>query len=146
MGWISGYELMVWEHGPKAPIAIFANASRDIGIPPDGKWHTIDVSDKVPEGTKAINISGLLIISHGQNNETANLRLYLRRNNQTNPGYNYQAISALRGSGIRSPMSSWVSLTPKYTFDVKWLVTNADGKWPAYSAYGMNLTINAVLR
>ncbi len=132
----------VSRNSPTQQQAIFVNSYTGVG-PVAGAWHTVDVSDMVPVGTKCIFVSGLLIITHGTTAETANLTISFRRYGETeNYYYIGQTIEVDTQGGQRSTMSCWIPLSEDLKFDFFWTRTNT-GQWPTYSAYGINLSLNA---
>ena len=140
--WIPLTTITVPKHAPSQQQVIFVNSYEEIG-PLAGEWHTIDVSNLVPEEAKAIFLEGILIITHGFSTETANLQIFFRADGVTDyyiyPG---QVIEASSENGQRSPMSLWIPLSKDKKFQFKWTRTNP-GQWPIWSAYGINLWLNA---
>lgn len=122
--------------------AVFVNTYTGVG-PAKGVWNKINVSAYVPVGTKAIHLSGLLIITHGSTAETADLVVKFRKVGGTDDHYHAQCIEAATGGGQRSTMATWVPLDENLEFEMKYTVTNPNATWPTYSAYGINLSIDA---
>lgn len=152
--WISG-TIGVPAGGPASVTrAIFLNTSTGVGVDvwPDsgvpgsnGPWRTVDVSELVPEGTKAIRLDGLLIISHGSISGTADLAVGFRAMGET-ADYSYvlQTIEAESGQGVRSNAGTWIALDENRQFEFRWQRT-LPGTWPTYPAYGINLRITAII-
>ena len=145
--WVSGNKIYVVGNSPSERTDLFFNAYTGDG-PPEKTWHKVDVSDLVHPDTKAVHLTGILIITRGTTSEVANLRIYFRKNNDydpTIPGrYKHQAIEASSGGGQRSTMSTWVPLNDDLTFEYRW-EGDQKGSYPTYSAYGANLVIDAFL-
>ena len=114
------------------------------------QWTTVDVSTYVPLDAKAVFLSGVLIITHGKQRETADLQVFYRRDDtQPNKGGNYVHQVVLNrgseGNGQRCCASVIVPLTAQKTFQWKWKVPNGHVfQHDEYSAYGCNLRIGAV--
>ena len=109
-------------------------------------WTTVDLSQHIPTDAKSVFLQGLLIISHGTNNETANLTINLRPPSSTEAGTNYegQVIEFEAGGGQRSPFAAWVSVE-NARFQFLWN-SNSLGTWPDWSAFAVNLTLQAFTR
>ena len=126
----------------KALRVIFVNSYTEVG-PKDNEWHVVNVSHLVPEDAKAIFLVGILLITHGSCLEIANLQLYFRpHGSDENVSYIVQIIEASLDGGQRVPFSIWLPLSEDKKFEFKWTRTNP-GQWPHWSAYGINLSINA---
>lgn len=131
----------------KQPNAIFVNSYSGSG-PSSGSWHEIDISDKIPEDTKAVFLSGVLIITHGTTSEIANLTIGFRAPGSSfDPnGQNYigQCIEANTTGGQRSTFATWVPVIDG-KFEFRWdRPTTAN--YPIYSAYGVNLSLQAYVK
>jgi hypothetical protein len=120
----------------------------NVGKPHD--WTTVDVSSYVPPEAKAVFLSGVLIITHGRNPETAELQIYFRRDDTQDKGKNYihQVVLNQLGkpNGQRCCASVIVPLTAQKTFQWKWEV-HKDAilyRHEEYSAYQCNLRVGAV--
>lgn len=110
------------------------------------QWTTVSVASHVPNNTIAIFITGLLIITHGTTQETADLQVFFRANDATTDyNYNWQTVEASVGNGQRSTMAVWIPLNTDREFDFKWHRSTI-GQYPDNSAYGVNLSLNAYLR
>lgn len=107
------------------------------------QWHEVDVSSMVGENAKAVNLVGKLVITHGNNQETADLHLHFRRaGNFENCRYAAQIIEASSKNGQRSNLSIWVPLSEDKKFEFMWTRTNP-GQYPDWSSYGIYLDLNA---
>ncbi len=119
-----------------------------------GHWCRVMVSSYgLPEDTKAIFVSGILIITHGMKSETADLQVGFRAAGDNNdpakvvPGgvwYSAQSVEAAIGNGQRSTMASWIPVR-NGAFEFKW-TRSTSGSWPESSSYGINLTFQAFAR
>lgn len=124
---------------------IFLNTATGVGATRN-TWATIDLTDIVPSGTKAVRLDGILIISHGSATEMADLMVHFRLPSETyDYGYIMQTIETASGGGQRSNAGTWVSLDENLCFQYKWN-TQSIGVYPTYSSYGINLTLTAYLR
>lgn len=117
-------------------------------ICPRAQWNEIDVSSIVPEGTIAVFLQGLLIITHGQTNEVCDLMISFRLpgDDKGNPAGNYmgQVTEAQREGGQRSTFASWVPVSPQRRFEFWW--TTATPLQPMGCTYGVNLKLQAYTR
>lgn len=143
--WTEGTIIGVPTDNPKRPVVVFANSYTGEG-PSAGQWATIDVSEHVPQDTKAVFLSGILILTHGTTAETCNLTTTFRAPGSTHPAsdYNGQAVEGAIGNGIRSTMSLWAPVVDG-KFEFQWN-RNTGGNWPAHCAYGVNLSLQAYAR
>lgn len=114
-----------------------------------GKWCTVEVSKfGLPADVKAVFLVGLLIITHGETVETADLtiafRAYSAEDIPTDQGYIGQSTETTPAGGVRSPMATWAPVRDgKFQFKYG---KSTEGDWPAHSSYGVNLTIQAWAR
>ncbi len=109
-----------------------------ISIPPD-TWVTIDLSNgpqwyyngdqttfqpNLPEDTKAVFLSGLLIITHPGGVITCDLWANFRAPGSTLPynSYQVQTLEAIAGSGVRSNAAVWVPVVNRQ-FQIYWHYT-----------------------
>lgn len=111
-------------------------------------WVNCNLTGLVPPGTKAVFLSGFLMISHGNNGETANLGICLRRDSTVTRGPNYisQCVCALPGDGQRSGFSCWCPLDGNLTFQHKWIAlppSHDPFNYPNFSAFGGNIRVVA---
>ena len=140
--WIPLTKIFVSYHAPTQQQAVFVNTYTGVGAPPN-QWNTVSVAGLVDPAATAINLTGILIITHGLSDEDANLEIFFRRTGETNDYlYTGQVIEPFVGGGQRSTMSCWVPLSSAQEFDFYFTKTNP-GQWPTWSAYGINLSINA---
>lgn len=130
-----------------APV-IFINTATGAGVTenPSGEWSVIDLSGIVPDGTKAVRLDGLMLITHGSTSETANLTIAFRSVGETySYTYNMQVIEASTGNGQRSIGGDWIAIDENKCFEIKWDRTS-QGQYPEFSSYGINLRLTAYLR
>jgi hypothetical protein len=143
MNWIECEKIYIPDDSPQGRTAIFVNTYTGVGGA-NNTWITSDVSSLVPADAKAIHVNGILIITHGTTAETADLHLHIRTDPTANPAYNGQVIEATVGNGIRSTMACWIALDANKCFQYKYTIPNPPPKvYPTYSAYGINLSIDA---
>lgn len=142
--WEIANEILIPKSAPASQIqGIFFNSYTGAG-PKMDVWETVSLSSVVHPRTKAIHLTGILIITHGSNAELADLTVYFRKDSSLPSNQNHQCIETETGGGQRSTMACWVPLTEKLTFDWKWHVKIDNGSWPIWSAYGANLQIDCI--
>ena len=146
--WVSG-SVKVYAPSPSdAPMGVFFNSYTGAGAAVN-TWTTVDLSDVVPDNTIAVYLTGILIITHGTKQETADMHMFFRQDQSYDPKgrYTHQVIEASSRNGQRSTMGVWVALDANKRFQYKWETgpESIYGQYPAYSAYGANLLVNAVL-
>lgn len=142
MNWIECNKIFVPDDSPAGHTAVFFNTYTHVGASPN-VWTTVDASTIVPTTAKAIHLTGLIIISHGTTAETADIHLHLRTDQTKEPNYIHQCIETAVGGGQRCTMSCWVALDANHSFQYKYWITNPNGNWPSYSAYAVNLSVDA---
>lgn len=144
--WQSGNRIYIPINGPSlGPVPLlFFNSVSNTG-PAHNTWTIVNLSSTCPPNTKAIHVTGLLIITHGSSAEIADLNVYFRAPGATDPTGNYKAqcIEATIGGGQRSTMACWIPVVNDQ-IEWKWDV-NSLGTYPTKSAYALNLSIDAVL-
>ncbi|MGW8304377.1 MAG: hypothetical protein ACWGIK_00935 [Achromobacter pulmonis] len=164
--WLEGTAVGVPEGGPASHMIapIFINTATgegvaqlpDSGVPgANGPWRLVDLSGIVPEGTKAVFLSGLLIITHGTETGIADMAIGFRK-----PGYvlnptpawdpndhsfAMQCCEADVTGGQRSTAATWVALDENLKLECRWMRT-MPGAHPQKPSYGINLRITAYLR
>lgn len=131
---------------------IFVNTHTGKHVPEDcvaGKWCTVEIGRfGLPADAKAVFLAGLLIITHGESAETADLNIafrpYSTEDSPADEGYIGQATETVPAGGVRSGLASWVAVRDgKFQFKYG---KSTEGDWPAHSSYGLNLTIQAWAR
>ena len=108
----------------------------------NGTWSEIDISNLVPVDTKAIFLTGILLITHSGSAGIADFRVHFKKSGAyTYPGdYIGQTVEAHPGGGQRTNFSSWVPVeNQKFMF--YWYGVPLSGVH-----YGTNLTIQAYIR
>lgn len=130
------------------PIYFGANVPQTWGKPASGVWHRTDLKPfGVASDAKAAYLSGMVIITHGETSEVAEIRLTARRpgdNASDCNKYLGQAVEAHINGGIRSGLSFWV---PLVNGEFEWCWTpSTGGVWPTNSAYGANMSLLAWVR
>jgi hypothetical protein len=151
--WVEAERVYVPKGPP--PYPVFFNTYNGIGvtIPWNGKlftrgaWTRVNLGDMVPDDCKAVFMTGILIITHGTNAETADLTINLKppSSNENPLNYEGQTIEAMVGGGQRSPYASWVGVENK-EFDFYWNTTQLNGNWPDWSSFGASLQIQQFAR
>ena len=146
-GFVEGTRLGIVARSPVQFPAIFVNSHTGEGLKkfPENEWATVDVSGIVPPETKAVYLSGLLIITHGTVPEVCDLTLAYR-NYEDGTDYTYvaQTIATELNGGQRTPHSIWIPVR-EGNFEMKWRRSTV-GDWPEHCAYGINLNLVAYLR
>lgn len=129
-----------------APQVVFFNSYTGVG-PKVNEWQTVNLADILPNNTKAVHVTGLLLITHGNTHQIADLRIYFRCDESYDPtgSYKQQVIETDINGGQRSPMSAWICLDNNLSFQYKWEIAGELGQYPQQSAYGGNLVIDAIL-
>lgn len=146
MAWVQGNTFGVRDDNTTAVNAIFVNSHTGYGGV-DREWHEVNVVPLgVPADAKAVFLAGILIITHGTTEETADLTIALRaKGDALNPGnYIGQTTEPHVGGGQRSNMAAWVPLRDG-KFEYYW-TRSTQGQWPANSSYGINLSLQAYVR
>ena len=153
LDWIVGDEIGVIadttaKKGEFHNMVVFLNSATGDGVDkyPMNQWATVDLSGYVPENTKAVFLSGMLIITHGSVAETCDLHTYFRSGNSvTDTQYVGQTVEAHIGGGQRSNHSVWVPLDDG-KFQFKWNSSTYPNTYPTHRSYGVNMRLNAWLR
>lgn len=138
--WIEGSVFGAPSDNSKRPIAIFARHDGAGTIPlisiPPNQWVTINLANgsqwnvngdpvtfqpNLPEDTKAIFLSGLVVITHPGGSVTCDLWANFRAPGSTLPhdSYQMQTIEAISGSGVRSNAAAWVPVVNRQ-FQIYW--------------------------
>lgn len=154
MGWVEGALLGVRDNNSKRPVAIFMNtvAPASSWVPrymQPNYWHTLDLTNDpwlVPLDAKAIFLSGIMIISHGTDQGTADTWATFRAPGDDLPhdSYQIQAIEADVSAGQRSTCALWVPVK-EGKVEFYWH-HNQTSSYPQGSAVGMNLSLQAYIR
>ena len=146
-GFVEGTTIGIAAHNPNAFPVIFFNTYTGEGLAtfPENEWTTVDVTGIIPDGVKAIYLSGLLIITHGTLEEICNLTLAYRDQGETGDyPYIAQTVETVVNGGARTPHSIWVAAHDG-KFQIKWR-RSTTGNWPENCAYGINLNLAGYLR
>lgn len=150
MAWVEGQIIGVPYYSPSEyPPVVFANSlqASDPNFP-EGRWVAVEINT-LPADTKAVHLTGILIITYGSSDlsETADLTLRLRRylgpGNGYNPDYVGQ-VCEVRLGGVRSSFASWVAVENR-KFELFW-TRSSPYPYPAHAAYGIKLYVDAYLR
>lgn len=150
--WVAAQEIFIPSGPPNYPV--FLNTANGIGVvtPYNGRiftrqaWTRIDLSGVIPPDAKAVFLQGILIITHGQSPEIADLAVNLKPpSSPENPeNYEGQVCEADISGGQRSPFAAWVGVEDgKFDF---WWKTNSNGPHPQWSSFGVSLTLQAFAR
>jgi hypothetical protein len=146
--WVEGSVLGVTATNAKGPVLIFVDSmsAESLAAYPPNSWTTIDWSAYLPLDTKAIFLAGILIITHGNTQDLSNLMLHFRAPGDTADGGNYhgQASEVWIGGGKRQNYATWVPVIDG-KFEFFWNATVL-GTYPEWSAFGINLSLQAYLR
>lgn len=144
---VEGATVGIVAHSPTTFGVVFLNSYTGEGLAtfPENEWTTVDVTGIIPDGAKAIYLSGLLIITHGTSEETCDLTVAYRDQGETEEyPYIAQTVETAVGGGERTPHSIWVAVHDG-KFQIKWR-RSTTGKWPENCAYGINLKLVGYLR
>jgi hypothetical protein len=122
-----------------------------VTIPVD-QWTTVDISAIIPPDTKAVFLSAVKVMTHGTTPETAAIYAAFRRTGMTQdplppPAFCWESVCVLAAQGVRANASIWVPVITGQ-FDMKWWLNSnpQPGGAPLWTAYAINLYINAYLR
>lgn len=97
------------------------NESAGWDVYPQDTWVTINVSNWVPVGAKAIRLDGMLILSHSGASGLCEVTVAYRSVGETfDYSYLSQTIDVFSGSGQRSNTGTWVALNANRSFQIKW--------------------------
>lgn len=141
--WVTATSIAFPKERPNYTSGVFFNSFTGVGAH-QGEWITEDLTGRVPEGTKAVFLSGIAIITHGTTRETADLQLSFRRTgSEEDARYLWQVCETDPNSGQRSGIALWVSLNDDLCFDWRAEWPERQIQYPCFSAYGLNLCINA---
>lgn len=127
---------------------IFINTYTGVGMTehPVNQWSIVDLTGIAPDGTKAVRLDGILIITHGTTVETGDLTVAFRAVGETyDYGYIMQTIEASVSNGQRSNAGTWVAINAEKKFEMKWNKSTS-GQWPDNCSYGINLSLTSYLR
>lgn len=150
--WVLATQLLFPLGPPPYPVFFNTYTGDGVTVPWNGKtfakgaWTRVDISDMVPADTKGVCLSGIMIVTHGTTEETADLTINLKPPGSTENPLNYegQVIEASIGNGQRSPFYSCVAVEGQ-KFDFYWN-SNTPGTWPTNSSYGLSLQIQVIAR
>jgi hypothetical protein len=147
--WIEGSIIGVPYYAPteNAPVIYMNSVNEDDPNWLPNQWNNVVVPG-IPDNARAVQLTGLLIISPGETaNETPDLHLRFRRwlpgNNLYLPPYIGQACASVT-TGARHPFSVWVPVDWR-RFQVYW-TRSTPPPWPQHASYGFNAYVNAYLR
>lgn len=146
-GFVEGTTVGIVMHSPTTLPVVFFNSYTGEGLAafPENEWTTVDVTRVVPDGAKAIYLSGLLIVTHGTLEETCDLTLAYRDQGETvDYPYIAQTVETVVSGGARTPHSIWIAVHDG-KFQIKWR-RSTTGNWPENCAYGINLNLVGYLR
>lgn len=145
-GWRESTRIGTRGDNSKDPMVLFCNSYTGAG-PAAGVWTAVDLTAfGVPRDAHAVFLSGILIITHGTTQETADLTVSLRAPGSALPisAYLGQSVEAHVGGGQRSTMSAWV---PCVDGSIEWAwQRSTQGQWPTNCAYGVNMSLQAYVR
>jgi hypothetical protein len=147
---VEGTVIGIAKDHPKQHNVVFINTTDPDTVKtwPPNRWNVVDCSRIVPDGTKAVALSSLLIITHGKNAGIANLTVAVRRHGSTidnSRNYHTQTVEAHTGGGQRTSDTIWVALSPDRRFEVFWSRSD-EPPYPDGSAYGVNMNLFGYLR
>ena len=111
---------------PKIPVVVFGDYTNGQGLAP-GAWHTITLDPFIPEQAKLIQLTGMVTITRGNNdNQTCLIKLYAREYGSTDYTLFAKAQMDYTEAGTRPQVSAavpldsnrfqfrWESNTPRY--------------------------------
>lgn len=149
-GFVEGTVVGVnFDHPKQWGPVLFVNTATGDGLTqfPSRQWVTVDASRFLPADVKAVNLTMMLLITHGSQPGIADLALQVRR-----PGsgvmfgnYHTQTLEAATTGGQRTSDSVWVAVVDG-KFEAYWQTPLGEPAWPVGSAYGVNMHVQAYLR
>ena len=147
---VEGTTIGIAKDHPKQHNVLFVNTTDPNTTKrwPPGRWNVVDCSGIVPEGTKAVALSSLLIITHGKQAAMANLTVAVRRHGSAvdnSKNYHAQTTEVSTNGGQRTSDTIWVAVSPDRKFEVFWTKT-AEPPYPEGTAYGINMNVFGYLR
>lgn len=134
---------------------IFINTTVPQYTPSPGLWTPINWAQLgVPADAKAAFVGGMLIITHGNAQQTCNETITFAAPNSTiDPGfYIFQTIEATFGGGQRQTAFAVVPIVNGQTWwmwrrgDVNEYPTSDIGSYPSRCAYAVNLSVEGYVR
>lgn len=136
-------------YGPGAVQSLIdSDPQYQLGCQQPDMWCTADLTVwGVPADAKYAMLTGILLISHGASEQSADIRVTFRKPGDATADcqkYLGQAANNRPGGGARSGMATWVPLAggkTEYCFEF----TGPLG-WPTWSSYGINLSVQAWAR
>lgn len=156
IAWPAPQTIIVCPNNPKELQVVFLNSATGVGMAqfPVMCWTCVDLTGRVPDGTKAVNLNALLIITHGSQAGTADLQVALRKHGTGFPpagsgqtsgvDYQWQTIEPFVSGGQRTNANAWVSLSDDLKFDIWWNVPSLVPQWSVGPSYGLNIGIDAI--
>jgi hypothetical protein len=147
---VEGSTIGIAADNPKQHNVLFVNTTDPATTErwPPNRWNVVDCSSIVPEDTKAVALSSLLIITHGKKSAIADLTVAVRRQGSTldnSKNYHAQTIETDAAGGQRTPDTIWVALSSDLKFEVFWTKTD-ERSYPEGSAFGINMNLFGYLR
>ena len=139
-GWTGGH-MYVRKQG--SVTAVFSNTYTGAGLAWN-TWQTVDVTSLgIPAKAKSVQLTGLLIITHGTTEQACDLTVSIRPAGSNGSANNYvgQAVEAHVGGGQRTNLTTWAPLV-RGKFEI-FLGRNTHGQWPLECSYGVNLNAQA---
>lgn len=122
-------------------------------------WTTVDCSQWVPAGTKAVAITGIMLITQGTTSKITCVKGWFKRTDWTPPpddtidnSWDIEVVAVGPTDGIRSTFGVLVPLSPSLTFDYMWdaydtsTPTVDTPPWPTGMAAAINMRLNAYMR
>lgn len=138
-------QLRIYENSPVNLITGTAagTASPPRGPQANGIWNRVDLKPwGVAANAKWAELSGILIVTHGTQPETAHINITFRAVGDNDSNCNHyigQTIEAATGNGQRSGLTVTVPLT---NGEFEWCyIRHTPGTYPSNSAYGINLVL-----
>ncbi len=120
------------------PQAVFM--SSQTASPSFGMAQTVNLSHIAPPNAKAVNLTGLLIVTHGNAPELCDLKVWFRPSADYRWGdYMGQAIEPFNGGGERVNHSITIPLVNN-SFQI-WVDPLGPG-WPSRCSYAVNYKVN----
>ena len=135
-------------YGPPGAVQSLIGTPQLVGCQMPSTWCVADLTLwGVPTDAKFAFLSGILLITHGINAQSADFHLTFRQPGDDTADctkYIGQVIEPFQAGGQRSGMAVWVPLVDgklEYCFRY-----TGQAGWPDFAAYGVNLSVQAWAR
>jgi hypothetical protein len=152
--YVEGTILGVNRNGPASNVpVIYINTTPGDGytVPySNNSWGWVDLTGRVPVGTKAVFLGGIMSVMIGTYSDGATLTAAFGAGDSSDePPYIIQAVAIQPGQGTRESVGVWAPLDQNLWFRFKpWWRTNSGSTtpYPEGCAFFLSLRVEAYLR